>query len=240
MRPLPVRPFRGRLGGLVAVCLVSLGLAQPARAGLFDVNSSYTANGTNFPTTFSQSVAVSSSPTPINGGQLTVAATVFATGPNAEWVDFNFQRVGGGPLAGNLNGSWGIDLDNLMMTQSTSLDGIYIYWTVNGVAVSPINPFSGIGGVAPNPINPALGPAYVGSFAPFNFGTTLNDIFTNVSPYSFISAGGMNPNQVNGFHIGIHLIANNPTAVPEPGSLSLLAVGMVGAAGFRAVRRRKG
>ena len=56
-----------------------------------------------------------------------------------------------------------------------------------------------------------------------------------ITPYSFISAGGMDPNAVNGFVIGLKVTAS---AVPEPASLSLLGTGAM-AMGVFALRRRR-
>jgi hypothetical protein len=108
---------------------------------------------------------------------------------------------------------------------------------VNGSAVSPINPFGGIGNVNPNPTNIVPGPVYGGTlFPPFlPPGTTLdlpNLIFVN--PYSFLSSGGINPNTANDFHAGLHFTAVNPVpppSVPEPTSIALFGVTGVGLLG---------
>ena len=224
--------------GFVAVCLASL-MGQTAQAGLFDVSSNFTVTGTNFPTDFSESVAVSSLPTLINSGKLSLRTTVFADGPNAEWVDFSYSTTNGGPLASNLNGNWDVEQGNLHMTQPTLFDGIYQYWTIDGVAVNPIHPFGGgsLSNVTPNPVNPLIGPVYSLSFAPIGPLTLFGNIGIFSDPYSFISAGGIDPTKANDFHYGVHLSAANPTAVPEPSSLTLLGLGGLGVIAWS--RRRK-
>jgi hypothetical protein len=231
--------FRQRTLAASALLLL-LALAPRADAGLLQVGGTFTVAGLNFPTSFSQVVPVSTSPSPVNAGQLSLTTTVFPTGPNGEWADFAFSTTNGGPLAGNINASWNIQFFNLPMTQPSFWDGIYFYWTVNGTAVDPIFPFGSIGVAGPNPVNPALGPVFGNlSFPGVGPDTSITiNPFITIRPYSFVSAGGINPNTANGIHLGIHFDAANPTAVPEPSSLALLGVGGLGVMTW--VRRKRG
>jgi hypothetical protein len=235
---MSVNALRGWSAWTAATVLITLVVAPSAHGDFIQLGGTYTVRGTNFPTNFSQSVTVSTAPTLINSGQLLHTVTVFPDGPDAEWVDFSFSRVGGGPLAGNINANWSFNIDNVPLTQTVEWDRAIIWFTVNGTAVSPISPFAGFQNVIPNPINPALGPVYSQTFTPSRI---VNDIdeFAFVNPYSFISAGGMNPNTVNDLHVAVHLRALTPTVIPEPSSGLLAALGFgVSAVAYRLRRRR--
>jgi hypothetical protein len=233
---LPVRARPWRVPAVfVTACLAALCTGQPTRAGLIQNGGTYTVTGINFVDNYSQNVTVDAATHLVDSGQLSLTLTVVPDGPNAEWDVFQFRTTNGGPLAENLNALWRLDMTSLPFNQAVVFNGFFGQWNVNGAAVNPLFPFSGLNTINPNPTNLLPGPVYGGVVgAPIvPPGTTFNlPNLIFVSPYSFVSAGGINPSTANGFNAGLHFTAVNPTAVPEPGSLSLLGVGGLGLLGW--------
>jgi hypothetical protein len=204
------------------------------------VGGTFTVQGTNFTTNYSQTATVGV-PTLVSNNQVLLTETIHPTASGGEWDDFSFTTVNGGPLAGNINAFWELQFFGVPTTQRAIWDNAYVYWTVNGRAVDPIFPFAGgsLGEVNPNPIDPGLGPVFgAGPSVLIEGPATSFDAtpFVFLSPYSFVSAGGVDPGTANGLHVGFHF---DPavTAVPEPSGSVLL-----GTAGFgllRLFRRRR-
>jgi hypothetical protein len=226
----------------VAVCVLSLWADQTARAGsILQLGGTFTVQGTNFTTNYSQTATVGV-PTLVSNGQVLMSETINPSASGGEWDDFSFTTVNGGPLAGNINALWRLQFSGIPTTQQAIWDNAYVYWTVNGQAVSPITPFASgsLGEVNPNPIDPALGPVFgAGSPVLIEGPATSFDAtpFVFVSPYSFVSAGGVDPETANGLHVGFHFDPAVST-VPEPSGIVLVGTAGVGLLGFLRRRRR--
>ncbi len=222
---------------------LSLGwmLATPSEASAgFLVGGTLTISVDDSPigTNFSQNVTLGPGMTTLDQGEMTLTQTLAPSGPNAQWLVLDLEATGGRLLAGNLSGFWSIGADTSLSAPG-GFTGVFAYWSVNGVPTNPINPWGSgfIEDVGTNPVDPSLNPVFGAIFShPIASGTTslsLPDLVL-VSPYSHISAGGMNRNAVNGFVIGLQ-VTNSSISVPEPSSLYLGAIGAVIAA---AVRKR--
>ncbi len=209
------------------------GFAGAANASIIPIGSSLTFGGTNLPgactdTTCSDTV-IFGTPTVIDNGALNLSETQVADGPNAEWDVWNISTTNGGPLAGDINGDWSLVMD-YDLSAAVNFDQVVSQWTVNGTPVSPLSNFGGICcATASNP-SPITGEAYYNSgfSAPLPAGVQSNWRQIFVDPYSFVSAGGIDPSTANDFHFALHFTLQHSVGVPEPASLALLGMGALG------------
>jgi hypothetical protein len=227
---------------ILGALIVGWTLAAPSQVSAgFLVGGTLTVSVDDSPigTNFSQNVTLSPGMTTLDQGEMTLTQSLFTTGPNTQWLVLDLEATGGRLLAGNLSGFWEISADAALSSPG-GFTGVFGYWSVNGAPTNPINPWGSgfITDVEADPLNPSISPVFGAEFAnAIATGTTVLNLpqLIVVSPYSHISAGGMNPNAVNGFVIGLQV---TNSAVPEPSSLCL---GLIAAAifGGPALARRK-
>lgn len=215
---------------LAAAALIAF--ASGAQASIIPLGSSLSFGGTDLPgagtdTSCSDNV-IFGVPAVIDGGALTLTEQQVADGPNAEWDVWRIATVGGGPLAGDLNGKWSIVM-SYDLSAVVNFDQVVNQWTVNGAPVSPLSNFGGICcATASNP-SPITGEAYYNSgfSVPLAAGVQSNWRQIFVNPHSFVSAGGINPNTANDFEFALHFsdrsvncscaCRGRPSSVPAPG-----------------------
>ena len=128
------------------------------------------------------------------------------------------------------------------MTAPALFDIAYSQWSVNGSPAPTQNSFGGL--VNQGNVNPitGLGPGYGGNpFTPGPAQTVYNfDPVIFVTPYSFVTAGGI-PITANDFHELLHFtFASPPPGVPEPPTLIILGTAVLGLIGCGRIRKPTG
>ncbi|MFO0957165.1 MAG: PEP-CTERM sorting domain-containing protein [Isosphaeraceae bacterium] len=209
--------------GLISLAALGLALslsAAPARAD-FLIGGTYQLELTNAPVTATTTQTLNLVANKTVASNLMLTEKIYQDGPNAQWVEFNFRTIDGGPLAGNFNAGWQTYIRSIDLTGPGRFTDFYVYFSHDGTPFSPLNPFFGVP-IAPIPTNPSLGPAWVGSIPNPQPQTTI-DLFTQVSPYSFLANSGVNINTANSY-----TIAGRVAAVPEPSSVALTGLGLAG------------
>jgi hypothetical protein len=142
--------------------------------------------------------------------------------------------MGGRLLAGDPSAGW--EIDAVAPANSPGqVTAWFSDWSVDGTM---LNATSGFGGliIQPNPLGSNPANVFGVNSLPIPV-TTGFDSLTSVSPYSYISAGGMDPTTVNGFVMGSLLTT---ASVPEPSSLTLAAIGALILGGAAIRRQREG
>lgn len=230
---------------LMAVAGAAL-IAIPAQAAIVPVGSQLNMILTNFTgcadstcstlTTFGGTSLV-------DGGLVTLTTTQVATPGGGEWDIFSLTTVSGGPLVGDVDGDWGIDMQ-FHLSANVNFDAIDSQWLAGPsyAPVSPISDFSGITGATNTP-NILSGPAYSGSGfeAPYSAGafdypsgSEWQEVY--VDPFSLaVSEGGI-PATTNGYTYALHFDLQTP--VPEASTWAMMLVGFVGL-GYGAYRRSR-
>lgn len=195
------------------VCGFAASFGAFAQTGIIPIGSALTFGGTNAPDTYSAATTFSPTPVLVDNGAVKIWQKQVATGSSGEWDVFYMQTSNGGPIAGNTGANWNIVM-SYQLSQPATFDAVVNQWLVNGTPVSPLT--NGIGTVccatATNPI--LSGPAYyaegfAGSLAA-GIQSNWQQIF--IDPYSYVSAGGINPSTANEFIFALHFtLTSTPT-----------------------------
>ena len=187
-----------------------------AAGGIIPIGSPLTFGGTNSPDTYSANVTFSSTPVVVDNGAVKIWQQQFPTGSTGEWDVFYVQTVNGGPLAGNTGGFWNIVM-NYTLSAPVFFDQVVNQWLVNGTPVSPLT--NGIGSICcastSNPIVPGTAYYNSGFSVPYPAGVFSNWQQVFVSPYSLVSAGGVNPNTANQFIFALHFTLQSAITAVE-------------------------
>jgi len=193
------------------------------QASIIAYGSSLTFGGANSPDTYSDVTTFSTTPVLLDNGAVTIWQQQVSTGAGSEWDVFYMKTTSGAPLANNLNALWSIVI-TYTLSEPAYFDGVANQFSVNGTPVSPLSNFGGICcATLTNPILP--GAAYYNtSFSALFNGTQADWQQIFVSPYSFVSAGGIDPNTANGFAFALHFTSQ--ASAPEPATYWLMGAGL--------------
>ncbi|HTW25938.1 MAG TPA: hypothetical protein VME92_02325 [Acetobacteraceae bacterium] len=217
----------GRTTTLGAGVAALMAVAATAHASIIPIGSSYTLIATNAPDTFTANTTFGGTVL-LDGGAVQLSMSQIATGANGEWDVWTLTTTNGGPIAGNINAYWDISQD-YVLSQNVYFDGVLDQWTVNGTPVSPVTNFGSICcAVTNNPVTGGAGYYNSGFQDPISAGTFDNWDQIYVSPYSFVTAGGIDPTTANGFTWALHFTLQNPVATPEPGDFAVFGMGLAG------------
>ena len=192
---------------------------------IIPIGSPLTFGGANSPDDYTANTTFGPTKVLVDNGALRIWQDQVQTGANGEWDIFHMQTTNGGPLANNVNAEWNVVM-NYNLSAAASFDAVVQQWAVNGIPVSPIT--NGIGSICcaqtSNPILP--GPSYYneGFDAPLPAGTQTNWKQIFVRPYTFVTAGGVNPNTANEFTFALHFTLA-PTLPTVSGVISASAFG---------------
>jgi hypothetical protein len=219
---------------LAAAALLGAGVA---RADAIPIGSTLVFGGTNSPDTYSDTVTFSSTPVLVDGGKVSLYETQIPTSGGGEWDVWHMSTVSGGPLAGNINAYWDIVM-SYDLSEAVYFDEVADQFTVNGTPVTLTGNVGGICCVTSSDPSPLTGDVWYNSGfkAPLAAGVQSNWRQIFISPYSFVSSGGVDPNTANGFNFALHFDPQSP--VPEPAEfVPLLIVGI--GLGVVAMRQRR-
>jgi hypothetical protein len=219
---------------LAAITASVVTWATPCEADpVFELGSTFTVQGNDFPTNFTGATATLGTPTTINAGQLQLSETFTPVSASQEWVVFDFATASGGPIIGNGTANFSMAISGVATTAPAVLSNPFAYFTSNGTPFGPLTPGSGFGVEA----NPITGTGQVLDFVGFSPGAPSSTFSLNIfsDPASFLATVGVDPTTANDFHFGALLTL----PVPEPASLGILASGVVGLGAMRRRRNRR-
>ncbi|HYM32504.1 MAG TPA: PEP-CTERM sorting domain-containing protein, partial [Candidatus Cybelea sp.] len=164
----------------------------------------------------------------IDSNALLLFQTIIPEPGGNEWIVWTFVTTSGGPIAGNLNANWTLQVGSVPLTGTFALKHFFNDWGTNGLLVSPT---SANGSNNPLETNPITGVGKVfgqNLFIPTNVAGGTSSAFTFSG---FLGGAGFNPSTLNTFQVGELL-----GPIPEPSSIAVLGAGLIA---FAAVRRRK-
>jgi hypothetical protein len=230
---------------LIVAALMALDVATAA-AGPIQVGGTYKVTNTNFPNTFeSRDLTIDSTTkaigatTPGGPTTLTVRERITDTSSEAQWIEWIFEKPDA-PLADVTTAGWKTEIFNVPVTTPVIYDGYFIYWTIDGTAAQNITTIPGLGAPMVNPLNSAhlVYGGYFPAEGPFTGPLDFDAFLTN---YGLgISDGNMDIDQINGFVLGVHLTtAVGAVLVPEPSSITMLAIGGIALCGYGWRRKRR-
>jgi hypothetical protein len=217
--------------GIAAITASIAGWPGPAHAEFLNFGGSFNAVGSNAPNNFSETDTLTLGTTLIDGGMLNLTVSTLPAAGGGEWVVFNVETASGGPIAGDLNANWGMSLSHVPLLMPAVLTQFYLDWGNSGGLTSPTGNAGGNLGIETNPVT-GLGLVYGGATSTLLTTTLFGNGFADTFA-GFLAPNGFDPSALIQFEIGELL-----DPVPEPFSLSLLGVGVVGLGLMRRKRRR--
>jgi PEP-CTERM motif len=223
---------------LLPFSFLLLGLNQAAKADMFVPGSTFTDYGENSPDSFSTTVTLASGTTSPDGGALNLTISEVMEGPD-EWLVFDYQTASSGTqLVPNTSDDWEILQTGLDLAEPANFIGAFAeFLDSNGDSITPTDAaFPGYSVFA----NPVPGGAGTGQGAFFTAAVPagpLPGLGAYLEPFDQLDGTGIPSADVEGFYQALEFAP--ATATPEPGSVVLICLGLLGVGLMRRLRHKQ-
>lgn len=213
-------------------------LGGPARAGAILPGGTFDVAITNDPSggDFSQSgIPLSTNPTPIDNGLLTVSELIRPVNASTDWIQFTFSATNGRPLVGDPASNWQYEISNIQTTgPSIKLQQFNTFVDASGTA-TPF-PFEG-NSTTTNPIPGQPSPVSLHTFSPPSSFIGLDFIIDPFnSPPTNFGNGGSTPTE---FIAGAQFQLSGVSTVPEPATWVMTGTAALAVLSYRWYRRKR-
>ena len=220
----------------VSFALLLLGLNQVAKADLFVAGSTFTDSGENTPDSFSTTVTLAPGTTSPNGGALNLTISEVMEGSD-EWLVFDYQTATSGTqLVPNTSDDWEILQTGLDLAVPANFIGAFAeFLDSSGDSITPTTAVFPGYSVFANPVPGGVGIGQGAFFTAAVPAGPLPALGAFIDPFDQLDGTGIPSANVEGFYQALEFAP--VTATPEPGSVVLVCVGLLGVGLMRRLRR---
>lgn len=229
--PSPARLASLRRWGRILPALTAAAFAASAgqalaATNLFTPGATFQVQASSSPDTFDDTVNLTPGTTLLDGGAVSLTISIVSGGGSNEWLVFDYNTTGGGPLSGP-GDYWDVYETGLQAAEPVDFIAAYLEFLDNGVVQTPTT-CAVFGCPAANPVPGGTGTGWANGGYSYPLGTTLPALGTYIDPWDYLDDTGINSGDVNGYEEALEF---TPTGAPEPETwaLMILGAGAVGA-----------